>query len=292
VANQKYCARRAFDDPDAFPGLLHHLVSHPALSLVAPVYVARDEATDNTDDADLPEQAHQKYAADFTRRIRRPFDHCHRDALSLMLIGSPYLSVTIKKCINDLVIQFQHDSVFKASFSQQFTLLYPALCVLYCRNIGTAERTIFNTSVQVYTANSVVSMMSSDGAGTALRLLPEGDRPVMITSLLAATLQMILLDTGCAPVDSLPTTLLANTTFLTHHSIRTHRLAHLCRDLEYLTADYSFCTRLISEDVDAGMVSSSSMFSYSTQTYSRFTFPCMQLDIWVVIATMMQNLDW
>ena len=175
-----------------------------------------------------------------------------------MLLGSPYLSVSLKKNINDLIIQFQHDIVFRASFSQQFSTLYPALCVLYCRNIGTSDRTVFHTSVQVYTANSVVSMMSSDGAGTSLRLLPEGDRPVMITPLLAATLQTVLLDTGCLPPRTPPsnttTGVGADARFLAHHSIRTHRLSHLMRDLEYLTADNTFCTRLIAEDVDMGMV--------------------------------------
>ena len=253
--NQHHTALKAFEQANQFPSQMLHLSTLPPNPLETPVYHTPHADTTGT----TSERVNAAdYAEDYTRRLQRPFERCHCDALSLMLLGSPYLSVSLKKNINDLIIQFQHDIVFKASFSQQFSTLYPALCVLYCRNIGTSDRTVFHTSVQVYTANSVVSMMSSDGAGTSLRLLPEGDRPVMITPLLAATLQTVLLDTGCLP----PRTPLSNTTtgvgadarFLAHHSIRTHRLSHLMRDLEYLTADNTFCTRLIAEDVDMGMV--------------------------------------
>lgn len=256
--NVHYSAAHAFDNAQQFPSLLQHLSTLPArMPLVAPVYVdaAGHASHDSAGPGTSAPQARLEYATDFIERLRTPFNRCHRDAMGLLLMASPYLSTTIKKAIMDLVIQFQHDSVFKASFSQQITTLYPPLCVLYCRNVGTADRTVFHTTVQVYTANSVITMLSSDGVKNHLRLLPEGDHPLMIMPLLAATLQMVLLDVGCPPQGSSAAVVASScATFLTHHAVRTHRLSHLCRDLEYLTADPAFCTRLIAEDVERGLV--------------------------------------
>jgi ATP-dependent Clp protease adapter protein ClpS len=263
--NQGYTAVQAFDDPAQFPSVMLHLQKLPdGLELVAPVDLAVTDAVSasaSTVKADAeatrepPRAPRTDYGESFAERIRHPFRRCHRDALALLLLGSPYLPNSIKRAINDLVIHFQHDPVFKATFSQQLTTLYPALFVLHCRNIGTAEQTIFHTTVQVYTANSVVAMVSSDGAGSPLRLLPEGDRPLMATPLLAATLQTVLLDTGCLSVSaSASATVDQCAAFLAHHAVRTHRLSHVCRDFEYLAADYGFCTRLLAEDVDKGAV--------------------------------------
>lgn len=268
--NAAYSPAQAFDLREQFPSVLLHLYSAtaplPHIPLVAPVYCTEAEATGIAKspplDLDLtPLQSTSKepqtiYEVDYKSRLQHPFDHCHRDSLSIMLLSTPYLPVSIKKCVNDLIMEFQHDLAFKASFSQQITLLYPALNVLFCRSIGTAENTIFHTTVQVYTANSVISMMSSDRLG---RLLSEGPHPAMITSLLSATLLAVLLDMGCEPVRrGLPASAAdaasPSGAFLLHHSIRTQRLSHLCRDLEYLSADFGFCTRLLCEDVDRGMV--------------------------------------
>lgn len=263
ILNKDYSPSRAFDRRDQFPSVMLHLNSSsaplPKVVLRAPVYADGASASLKGETATVEGVPAAVYETDFKSRLQHPFESCHKDPLAIMLLGSPYLPVTIKKCINDLIIQFQHDLRFKASFSQQFTTLYPALNVLFCRSIGTAELTVFHTSVQVYTANSVVSMMSSDGVGnSSLRLLREGPRPLMIMTLLAATLQTVLLDTGCLPCGPISaaagTVVPNNSAFLLHHSIRTHRLSHLCRDIEYLTADYGFCTRLLCEDVDPGMV--------------------------------------
>lgn len=271
--NQQFTARCAFNDVFQFPSVMQHLLRLPdSLELVAPVY--KKQESDPTEVSEGTEESiHGPATDDFIERLRKPFRHCHRDALALLILASPYLSVGLKKSLNDLVIQFQHDLVFKATFSQQFTTLYPTLAMLYCRNVGTADRTVFHTSVQVYTANSVVTMLSSDGATgttgttvTALRLLrEEGGHPLMVTPLLAATLQAVLLDAGCLPVRASPTaTVAARAAFLEHHAIRTHRLSHMCRDLEYLCADASFCVRLLCEDVDKGLAS----FLYSTSTFT------------------------
>jgi hypothetical protein len=275
----------AMEEGDRFPSALPQL--HPSelpdLPLVRPVYwTAPSESstelegeTSTSGDVLMESQPVRAYEEDFKQRLYRPFDSCFHSSLAVMLLGSPFLGVEVKKGINDMIIQFQHDLVFKAGFSQQLTVLYPALHVLYCRNVGTMEHTVFHTSVQVYTANSVVSMMCSEGAvqGAGLRILPEGDRPVMITSLLTATLQAVLIDVGCPPTlraSSRPSAAsdAHRTKFLSEHAIRTHKLSHLCRDLEYLSADYGFCTRLLSGDVDPGMV-----------------------DIWIDLCSMLQGLD-
>ncbi len=271
--NAAYSPVQAFALREQFPSVLLHLYAAdkplPSIPLVAPVYCTETEASrlkraaeNLSEDPDFaqsgaPKEPLPEYETDYKKRLQHPFDQCHRDSLSIMLLGTPYLPVNIKKCVNDLIMEFQHDLMFKACFSQQVTLLYPALNVLFCRGIGTAENTVFHTTVQVYTANSVVTMMSSDGVGTVQRRLPEGPRPAVITSLLAATLMAVLLDTGCEPVRRSVTATgdgASNGAFLMHHSIRTQRLSHLCRDLEYLSADFGFCTRLLCEDVDRGMV--------------------------------------
>jgi len=271
------------EEADRFPSALPQL--HPSglpdLPLVRPVYWTRESAQahaleEQGGDVDsmLESQPHGAFEADFKQRLYRPFDSCFHSSLAVMLLGSPFLGVEVKKGINDMIIQFQHDLMFKAGFSQQLTVLYPALHVLYCRSMGTMEHTVFHTSVQVYTANSVVSMMCSEGAvpGAGLRILPE-DRPVMITSLLTATLQTVLIDVGCPPTVRDAATLAGlsdanRTKFLSEHPVRTHKLSHLCRDLEYLSADYGFCARLLSGDVDPGMV-----------------------DIWIDLCAMLQGLD-
>lgn len=92
-----------------------------------------------------------------------PFNICPHNGLAIILMASPYLNPVFSKGINDLIILYQQDSKFKVVFSQVVTLLYPALYGLYVRSVGTAKETVFISTVQVYTADSIVTMMSSEG---------------------------------------------------------------------------------------------------------------------------------
>jgi ATP-dependent Clp protease adapter protein ClpS len=92
-----------------------------------------------------------------------PFNVCPKNALAVLIMSSPYLNPVLCKVLNDLVIVYQQDQMFKKSFSQIITLLYPALYGLYFRSVGLVKDTIFSTTVQVYTADSIVTMMSSEG---------------------------------------------------------------------------------------------------------------------------------
>ena len=92
-----------------------------------------------------------------------PFTVCPRIGLAVLILSSPYLSPAITKATNDLVILYQQDAIFKAAFSQVITLLYPALYGLYFRAVGLAKETVFSITVQVYTSDSIVTMMSSEG---------------------------------------------------------------------------------------------------------------------------------
>ncbi len=234
-----------FSAPDQFPSVLSHL-SDPAVPLVSlahPVYHS-PPATGGA------ARTVEENGADFESRLTHPFDHCHTNTLSLNVLASPFLSKALKRAVIEVVIRFQHDSLFKAAFSQILTVLYPALCVLHCRNIGTLDSSIFHTSVQVYTANSVVALMSSDGVRN--RLLPEFGRPIMITKMLMSTFIAVLRDVGCRP--ELGAAAANADDFLTHHSIRTHRISQICRDMEYVTSDSFFCARLLRGDVDFGVV--------------------------------------
>jgi hypothetical protein len=184
-----------------------------------------------------------------------PFDYCHRNSLAVVIMSTPFLPPALKKAVNDMLIVYQQDILFKNSFSQVLTILYPALCTLFCRSIGTSENNIFSTTVQLYTADSVVTMMSSDGV--AMRPLPEGEgwgesgsEPVFITKMLTSTLLAILSDTGLV-ADR------ANDDFVSHHTVRTRRYSHLCRDIEYIADNCAGALRLLSGDRDPGTVSCS-----------------------------------
>ena len=187
----------------------------------------------------------------------KPFVRCPRTPFAVLLMASPFLGPAVAKALNDVVIIYQQDAHFKTTFSQTMTVLYPALYLLYFRSVGTTKDTLFQTTVQVYTANSVVTMMSSDGVAT--RPLTEREEawggppvisnfvpsprqsppfPTHITHLLASTLLHVLLDTSD----------------VTDHSVRTRRYNHLCRDIEYCTENVDATLRVLSGERDPGMV--------------------------------------
>jgi hypothetical protein len=190
---------------------------------------------------------------EFKDRIRRPFRYSSINPLNLLVMSSPFLSITTQQILTEIVMKFQHDLHFKNGFSQIITLFYPSLKVLFCRHIGLAKETIFNTTVQVYTANSVVELMST--IGNSKRLLLEWNeeafgnnnqpqRRLMITNAIASTMYTILKDLGCPN----------NPDFLNHHSIRTHRLSAICRDFEYICTDPYFCIEMLRGKVNPGTV--------------------------------------
>jgi len=129
-----------------------------------------------------------------------PFDVCHRNPFAVLMMGSPYLSKNVAKVINDIVVLYQHDRKFKYSFSQSLTILYPALQLLFNRGVGEEQRTILGTTVQVYTAGSIVHCMSSEGVSS--RLLPEFNKDmhvsnVFISRMMTSTVKFLLRDIGC-----------------------------------------------------------------------------------------------
>lgn len=58
---------------------------------------------------------------EMTELLLHPFDRCPRNAISLLVAASPYLSPPMCKAINDLVIIYQQDAHFKVVFSQVST---------------------------------------------------------------------------------------------------------------------------------------------------------------------------
>lgn len=66
----------------------------------------------------------------------RPFTRCPNNVLAVLVMASPYFNPVLAERINNLVIIYQQDTVFKKVFSQVLTILYPALYGLYCRAIG------------------------------------------------------------------------------------------------------------------------------------------------------------
>lgn len=113
----------------------------------------------------LRDRVAERLAEDEMGRMMRtsPFNVCPHNALAIIVMASPYLCPGLSKAINDLAIRYQQDLKFKASFAQVMALLYPALSGLYFRAIGLRKETVFSTTVQVFTADSLVTMLSSEG---------------------------------------------------------------------------------------------------------------------------------
>jgi ATP-dependent Clp protease adapter protein ClpS len=192
---------------------------------------------------------------ELSRTLRiSPFSLCPRNSLAVLVLASPYLSPSLSKATNDLVILYQQDATFKAVYSQVMTMLYPALYGLYFRAVGLAKETVFSTTVQVYTADSIVTMMSSEGVNDRplkerreSRFLPADSAqpsssavsttadiggaapapalatrssafkaPVNLMEILTSTFLVLLSDVGCVADRD-------DDNFVTHHSIRKRR---------------------------------------------------------------------
>jgi hypothetical protein len=194
--------------------------------------------------------------AEFKERVRHPFNYCHRNFLSILSMASPFLSLPLKKWIHDVIMYFQHDRLFKMGFSQIITTIYPSLAILYTRHYGVSEDSIFRTTVQLYTAQSVVNLMSSSGSSG--RILPEGNqRHLTITTMLGNTMYAMLADLG--KVDMKTTKQISSKReqdFLNHHSMRTNRISLICRDFDYLTSNSLFATRMLLDEINPGTVES------------------------------------
>lgn len=171
----------------------------------------------------------------------RPFQHCPHSAFAVFVMASPFLSNTLKANVNSVVIYFQHDNYFKFAFSQIFMFLYPSLYALYLRFVGTAIGNFFTTSVQLFTANSIVDCLSSDGFDS--RLFPDAsvERPCL------TTIFMRLLLTGLSHIGSTGVNN-SHKDFLKHAVLTNHsepRMAHLFRDIDYVLKSPITCSRIL-----------------------------------------------
>ena len=98
--------------------------------------------------------------------------------------------------------------------------------------------------MQVFTADSVVQMMSSEGI--ASRPYRE-QNPIFITKMLTSTLLCSLFDFGCIPGRS-------NDEFLDSPEVHHRRMWHVCRDLEYVTESYTSVVKILAGERDVGAV--------------------------------------
>ena len=219
---------RVFLDENQFPHEVSQVAPIETLSLPLSCRIS-------TFNGDEPTNEYE-----FKERVRFPFSYCHKNALSILCLSSPFVSSPIKKWLHDVIMRFQHDLMFKNGFAQIITTLYPTLAVLFCRHYGTAEESIFRTTVQIYTASSVADLMSSSGIGSRLLAEPV-DRNILITNMLANTFYAILSDLKL----KLHSTDKDEITFLEQHSIRKNRVSMICRDFEYLASDNVFSLNLL-----------------------------------------------
>lgn len=168
--------------------------------------------------------------------------------LSIMVLSSPYLFKAVRVQLNALVVVYQQDPLFKAGFSQTFTCLYSALHALKFRGVNTASDDIFSNSVQIYTANGIVTTMSSDGLGApSSRLLPEV-QPVHISKMLVQAAHNAMLDLGARPSRE------GDSDFLLSNAITNRRLTGVFKDTEYVTENSLGNLRVLAGRRDPGAV--------------------------------------
>lgn len=89
-------------------------------------------------------------------------NHTPMTLLSLLMASSPYLIKEWQINLHDLVIMGLKDPFFKNIFSQFFLHLYPHLSCLFLHGIGTDKESLFHTTVQTFSTESVVRMLSSE----------------------------------------------------------------------------------------------------------------------------------
>jgi len=73
-----------------------------------------------------------------------------------MIAASLYLPKSIQKRLIELVIKFQHDSLFKSAYTQILTVLYPVLFCLTGNGTGSLEESVLVTTVQIFTSDKMV----------------------------------------------------------------------------------------------------------------------------------------
>ena len=180
------------------------------------------------------------------RLMKRPLEVCPSNRLSILLMSSPFVCKSLRKVINELVILYQHDAIFKPAVAQIFSLLYLPLQNLYCKFIGPQADSIFNVSVQIYTADSLVTMMSSEGVSS--RIAQETEFPVHITKMLSRALLLALLYSRHRASGS-PRYNLALSNVIYHK-----RLDPASQDLEYVTESSSVALKLLQGTRDPGFI--------------------------------------
>ena len=225
---------RIFADEEQFPSLIPHLdrdFQPPHLQ------------TQNDKLRDFWSEAIKVYS--------KPFQYCPHSAFAVFVMASPFLSNSLKTHVNSVVIYFQHDNYFKYAFSQIFMALYPSLYALYLRFVGTAVGNFFTTSVQLFTANSIVDCLSSDGFESRLFHDTNPERPCL------TTIFMRLLLTGLSHIGSYGVNK-SHKDFLKHAVLTNSsepRMAHLFRDIDYVMKSPITCSRILAGLRDPDTVS-------------------------------------
>jgi hypothetical protein len=204
-----------FQSENEFPTIVQHLPT-----VKPPVVAPASSSSSAAAAADIVD--------DFKPFIQ-PFLICPQVAFAVAMTASPYYSKAMKKALNNIIIVFQKDWIFKSSFSQLLTILYPAIYSLYITYVGSEEGSVLETTVQVYTANSIVRMLSSDGVNS--RILQQNNTalfpPVHISRVIVDTLRTCLYHCGAGMHQ-------VSTGFLTHSAVEKNRLSHVFRDLDYI----------------------------------------------------------
>jgi len=189
-------------------------------------------------------------------RFYHPFVHGHEFAsncLGLLTLCSPLLPKVLQTNLcESLIVTYQHDAIFKTAYGQIVTLLFPCLHALYMRTIGTEKDSIFNTTVQMYTADSVVETMSSHGA--VQRHFPEHGAPAHITSVLVRTLVAALIDMKYLAKTSKSNAAGLTMTLLENHVLTNRKLWKLFRCIEYVTTNPVFAAQVLGGQRDPSTV--------------------------------------
>lgn len=248
--------------------------------------------------------------------ITHPFDYTYRCTLSLVILSIPFQAKKIQKLLNDIIINYQYDTVYKHMYSHMLSILYNTLFLLYSRGVGTDDNTIFTTTVQVYTSASIIHSLSY--AGIRQRILHEQILPGLqvmydnkgyydstLTYVLADTIETCLLDMNIPAIKQ--QSLVESTTAVTASIItqqmrnRLKRLYHVIKDFEYSIEDEATAGGIMREvesssdcpSVLAKVLSILSLLQFISKERRRVQSHVEVEDVfrWQFIVDMMINMD-
>jgi hypothetical protein len=163
-------------------------------------------------------------------------NHTPLALLSLMIASSPYLIKEWQDLLQGLVLIGLRDATFKNIYSQFLLHLYPHLYALSSHGIGTEKESLFHTTVQVFSTESIVNLLSSEGYLSRFRPVAEptlvdigssNPSAFSLVPMLSSCFSLVLEAAGVTKSES-------REEALSSFIMRNHRYRHVLHDLDFV----------------------------------------------------------